>query len=249
MKPNVIAYTALRYGKDYLESAIRSIIDGVDSYYVLYATQPSHGHASNLPPPESEDELHEIAWSAAGTKLRWVRGDWTHEGQQRDSITQHAPDADLIVSLDYDEIWQPDLFDYAIQTAWLSDVRYWRVPFRHYFRSFYKCILYDPAYPVRVIRPHASLITETLQTSAAINHFGYAITPKLMRSKWEIHGHKSELRRDVNFFTDIYEANRQYDTHPVGSEYWNPESVNPFLEGWLPEWMKEHPYANMEVIE
>jgi hypothetical protein len=103
----VIGYTALRYGADYLGYAIRSIIDQVDEHHILYATRPSHGHASDVPCPETEDQLHEIAWQAAGSKLRWHRGDWTYEGQQRNSILQFAPDADCIISVDSDEIYGP----------------------------------------------------------------------------------------------------------------------------------------------
>lgn len=245
----IIAYSALRYGIEYLACAIESVIDMVDEYHVLYAITPSHGNYSVTPCPESEDDLHDICWATAGTKLKWHRDNWSYEGQQRDSIMQYVPDAKLIVSLDYDEIWQPDLIAWSLGYALGSDVRYWRIPFRHYFRSFYKCILHDPAFPVRIIKPNASPVTETLNTSMAINHFGYAISPKMMRYKWGIHGHKAELRHDVDYFKDIYEANRQYDVHPVGSEWWNPEDVDPFKEGWLPDWMHGHPYANMKVIE
>lgn len=215
----------------------------------MYATQPSHGHTSDALCPDTEEELHEIAWQAAGSKLRWHRGNWIYEGQQRSSINEYAPDANLIISLDYDELWQPNLIEYAIETAIISDVKYWRIPFRHYWRSFYKCVLKDPAYPVRIIKPNASNATETLGTTMAINHFGYAITPKMMRAKWDIHGHKSEMRHDVDYFKDIYEANRQFDTHPVGSEWWWPVDVDPFKEGWLHDWMHKHPYASMKVIE
>ena len=34
---SVAAYTALHYGSPYLGAAIRSVIDSVDSYYILYA--------------------------------------------------------------------------------------------------------------------------------------------------------------------------------------------------------------------
>jgi hypothetical protein len=247
----VISYTALLYGCDYLGYAIRSVIDAVDEHWVLYTPVGSHGSRTSVPCPDTRDELYAIASQAAGAKLRWVeRDDWFGEGAQRDSIHQYAPDASLIVTVDYDEIMQPGLLEYALQVAVDSDVRRWRLPFRHYFRSFYKCILHDPAFPVRIIKPSAANVELTMDMHGmAVNHLGYAITPEMMRYKWQLHGHKNELRHDVDYFTDIYEANRQYDTHPVGSTYWNPETVDPFAEGWFPEWMKSHPFAKMQVIE
>src|SRR5689334_6017907 len=104
----IIAYTALHYGREYLASAIRSVIDYVDEYHVLYTPIGSHGHRTSIPCPETEMELFEIALSA-GSKLRWCVGEWPHEGAQRDAILQIVPDADVILPVDYDEIWQDGL--------------------------------------------------------------------------------------------------------------------------------------------
>ncbi len=92
----VIGYTALLYGADFLNHAIRSIIDDVDSYVILYSAHGSHGHKTDAVCPDTRDELYEIAYNAAGDKLRWFDGNWDYEGQQRDSIFQIAPDADVI---------------------------------------------------------------------------------------------------------------------------------------------------------
>lgn len=250
----VVGYTALRYGADYLGWAIRSVIDHLDEYHVLYATRPSHGHNSDVPCPDSEDELHAIAWDAAGTKLKWHRGDWTQEGQQRDSILQHAWDADVIISVDSDEIYQPKLIEriitYAGSVQYSPPVRYIRIPFIHYWRSFHKAILHDPAYPARVTFPRIeSFYGETTWHPhiGVVNHVGYATRPDIVAYKWQIHGHLNELRRDVNWFQDVYMANRQTDCHPVGSEFWNAEPVNPL--DYMPTWMADHPFYKMQVIE
>lgn len=108
----IVAYTALHYGSPYLEWAIRSVIDYVDEYIVLYSPQGSHGHRVNhidLPPSDDKEQLQWIVYQAAKGKHRWIDGNWTHEGQQRDNIYQYAPDADLIIVLDYDEIWPETL--------------------------------------------------------------------------------------------------------------------------------------------
>lgn len=247
----IVGYTALRYGADYLGYAIRSIINHIDEYHVLYATKPSHGHPSDLPCPDTEEELHEIAWQAAGTKLHWHRGDWVYEGQQRDSILQYAPDADMIISCDSDEIFSETLINNIVNSSpdYVSIVptRYARLPFIHYWRSFNKCVLHDPAYPARVTYPKVASgeVTWPIQYGV-VNHMGYATTPAIMAYKWQIHGHKDELRHDMNWYQDVFMANRQTDTHPVGSEYWNTETVNPLH--YMPYWMVDHPFYGMDVI-
>lgn len=250
----IIAYTALRYGKDYLNAAIQSVIDLADEYHVLYAEKPSHGHWSGLPCPETESELHEIAWDAAGSKLRWHTGEWVYEHQQRNAIYTKAYDADVIVTVDSDEIYSPRLIETISQFihahGTIPPCKYVRVPFIHYWRSFHQCILHDPAFPARVIFPKAQNDVQlgwTPEATGVVNHMGYAIRPYLMDYKWQIHGHKDELRHDVDWFNDVYMANRKFDCHPVGSEWWNPEPIDP-LE-FMPLWMIHHPFYDLDVIE
>ena len=243
---NLIAYTALRYGKDYYDAAIRSVIDAVDQYHVLYAVEPSHGHWSDAPCPDSEDELRAIAEARAGSKLRWHRGHWRYEGEQRDSIHQFAPDTDVILVLDADEVWPEALIENALLAARYEQSRTYRAPMVHFFRSMHRAILHDPAFPTRLILPNVRSGEDVLH-GPPICHFGYAQRPEIVAYKWKIHGHLNELRRDVDWFRDVFLANRQTDCHPVGSEYWNPEPVNPL--DYLPAWMSEHPYYGLKVIE
>lgn len=247
-----IAYSALLYGACYLDAAIRSVIDGVDEFWVLHTDVGSHGHRTATPSPDTRDELHAIAHAAAGRKLKWVTSQWAHEGEQRDRIFSLCPDAGIVIPVDYDECWQIGLLETALRTAVDNpSIKRWRIPFRHYYRSFYWCILHDPAYPHRLYNVRADGDGEaTLDAQGmAVNHMGYSIPPALMRFKWEVHGHKAELRRDVDYFADVYEANRREDCHPCGSIYWNAEPVDPFARGWLPQWMTAHPFAGKEVIE
>lgn len=240
-----IAYTALHYGKDYLGFAIRSIIDYVDEYWVLYSAIGSHGCRTNVPCPDTREELYWIAQQVAGNKLHWVDGQWAHEGLQRDSIVEHCPDADVILVLDSDEIWPEELVYSATADKRLLR-RTYRVPIIHYWRSFYQAVLHDPAFPVRVIYPNGFPGEDTLPSSHVINHMGYAQRPAIVEYKQWTHGHRNEWRTDCDWFRDRFLANVQTDCHPVGSEYWNPEPVNPW--DYMPEFMKSHPYAQMEVI-
>lgn len=243
----VVGFTALHYGKDYLAYAIRSIIDHIDEYHVAYTAIGSHGHRTQIPCPETRDELYAIAAASAGNKLHWHEGEWPYEGAQRDSIHQYAPDADVILVLDSDEIWPAELVSSALTYPLLNPAfRNWRVPMIHYWRSFHRAILHDPAYPIRAIYPRGNGESQ-VPTNQRINHMGYAQRPEIVQYKQLTHGHRNEWRKDVDWFADKYLANAQTDTHPVGSEYWNPERVDPL--DYMPQWMQEHQYYHLSVIE
>ena len=78
------AYMALHYGADYLEYAIKGVIDHVQSFYVMYTRRPSYGHVGGMQCPESADQLRTIAENAAGSKLKWVEINPTiREGDHR----------------------------------------------------------------------------------------------------------------------------------------------------------------------
>lgn len=263
-----IAYIALHYGRDYLASAIRSVIDAVDEYHVLYTPVGSHGHRTGVPCPETRDELYEIARKAAGNKFYWHEATWDYEGQQRDAIHQIVPDADVVLVVDADEIWDQALvydavmiYDAAVKGyKQTPTVRRYRTPMFHYWRSFHRAVIHDPACPVRFIFPKMPEGEETYTawralddsmshvSPLAIHHFGYAQRPEIVEYKQLTHGHKGEWRRDMDWFHDKFMANAQIDCHPVGSDAWNPEPVDPFALG-LPEWMRQHPYAQLQVIE
>lgn len=255
----VIGYCCLHYGLPYLEWSIRSVIDHVDEFYCLYSPHGSHnGNPGTLPPIDSEADLLAAAQRGAGHKLVWVKGEWTHEGQQRDSINQYAPDADVILVVDSDEIWNEKLLISVLTycskpkiMGYTAPYRRFRLPIIHYWRSFYRAVLHDPAYPTRVIFPKTpDLFGETVfgERTGFINHFGYALPPEYIAYKWGgIHGHQVELRKDIDWFQDRYLANAQMDCHPVGSEYWNPERVDPM--DYMPRFMMSHPYFFKDVIE
>lgn len=240
------AYTALHYGSHYLEYAIKSVIHEVNHYYVLYASQGSHGAHTDqsLPPGESRAELQAIAHLAAGKKLVWVDGSWTNEGQQRDSIFDYC-NKGVILVLDSDEIWADGAAAQAIDAAELTGKKDHRIPIIHYWRSFRRAVLHDPAYPIRIIVPGGE--GEGYIHTAPINHMGYAIPSDLLQYKMAIHGHRGQWRKDCNWLNDKWHTNAQIDCHPVGSEYWNPEGINPLKS--MPKLMREHPYWDKDIIE
>lgn len=244
----IVAYTPLLYGRDYLASAIRSVIDAIDEYHVLYSAVGAHGHRTNAPCPETRDELYALASAAAGYKLRWHdAGPFPHEGAQRDSVHLYAPDADVILALDADEIWPDGLAEKVTRPEVVArGFRRYRLPMVHFWRSFQRAVLHDPAFPERVIYPGNTGPVETFHEGGAIAHMGYAQRSEIVAYKLLTHGHRNEFRRDCDWLADVFLANRQNDCHPVGSDHWAPETVAPL--DYLPDWMREHPYYGLDVI-
>jgi hypothetical protein len=246
-----IAYTALHYGSDYLDWAIQSIIDHVDEYHVLYSAVGSHGHRTDVPNPDTREQLYALASDAAGSKLIWHDGEWAHEGYQRDSIHTYAPDADVILVLDADEIWSEQLAHNLIANVAdgaFNHAKRVRIPIIHYWRSFYRCVLHDPAYPERIILPRhqGATVTATVPALRPINHMGYAQRSEIVEYKQHTHGHKGEWRKDDWFNSIFMDPVRRTDLHPVGSEFWTAEDIDPW--DYLPAWMKAHPYADLDII-
>lgn len=247
--PKVVGYVCLHYGLPYLQWAIRSVIDDLDRLYVLYSPEGSHGHKSSTPCPDKREDLLAAAQRGAGDKFEWIdAGTFAYEGQHRDTIFQVAPNAEIIVRLDYDEIYPTGLLkDILFQVEQTNAQRY-RIPFIHFYRSFNTAILHDPAYPIIVTVPSRPDSEMTLQTRP-VAHMGYCIPSELMRYKLSIHGHKNELRASTDEYTASIYLNRERvtDLHPVGSDFWNIERVDPL--DYMPHWMQDHPFYFKDVIE
>lgn len=244
----VIGFTALHYGRDYLSYAIRSIIDYIDEYHVAYAAEGSHGHRADVKCPETRDELFAVAQQAAGDKLRWHDGEWGYEGAQRESIHEYAPDADAIFVIDSDEIYPSNLIPELLEQTSHWHRRVIRIPFIHFYRNFRHAVLHDPAYPERLIYPQVRNDLKDTAQSRSIAHMGYCQRSEIIRYKLKIHGHKNELRCNADEYTDgIYlDRNRWTDLHPVGSEWWDAERVDPY--DYLPRWMHNHPFFHLDVL-
>lgn len=246
---NIVAYCALHYGKSYLGSAIRSVIDAVEEFHILYTDKPSHGSSTSLPCPDTEDELRAIAEQAAGSKLRWHKGNWRQENEQRNSIEQYAPDADVILIIDSDEVWRDETLK-LLEEEIDYNGRYITIPFFHIYRNFHHAVMHDPAAPPRILFPKntTGLIAHASQAQA-ITHFGYCQPAEYMRYKLNIHGHKHQLAYSADEYTDLIylDPTRWTNLHPVGSEWWSAEAINP--RDAMPEWMLDHPYAKLDIVK
>lgn len=250
-----VAYCAIHYGRDYLPWSLRSIYDQVDRLNVLYTPHPSHGHRTDAQPPETRQQLLDAAYQYDPQgKIQWydVENIW-QEGQQRDYAVSvcERNGADLICVVDYDEIYHADTLQAMLDHVWqANNARNWLINFSHAWRSFsYMCR--DNNWPVRIIDTRHSSGTGYIPKELGdIYHFGYAVTDKVMRYKWNVHGHKDELR--PGWYEDKWLAwPPPDDCHPTngrneeGIGWWNPEPFDKYL---LPELMYNHPFFNLERI-
>jgi hypothetical protein len=247
---NVHSLTILHYGKDYLGYALRSIYHSVDQLHIFYTPTPSHGHSADVPPIETKKELQAAAYAYdPDDKVRWydVIG-LRHEGEQRDLAlaTVEAAGAELVLVVDCDEVWRSDIVDVFLKHASESFTRNHLVNMFHFWRSFnWAC--HDDGWPVRIINlKHSDGTSYMPKDWGKVFHFGYAVTNQIMWYKWQIHGHKSELR--PNWFSTHWSAwPPPDDCHPTNDKnFWMPKT---FDKSQLPVFMAEHPFYNLEKIE
>lgn len=237
----VISYLPVHYGS-YLRQAVEAVAPFVDRIVVLYTPTPSYGHGTPLACPHSEEWLRAQCDGVAG-KLTWHRGTWHKEGEHRDTIFSLAPDADLILPVDADEVWSADALARCIKEAYNSPARnFLTTGFEHLWRSFHWAC-HDPWGPVRLIKPRGS---GDQYIGGKVWHLGYAETEEVMRYKWSCHGHQSELR--PGWFNDIFMGwpTRRNDLHPVViNDWWRVDPVDPEV---LPECLRTHPNFGKDII-
>jgi len=250
----VHSLTILHYGTDYLSYALRGVYDSVDKCHVFYTSTPSHGHTTNAPIPETRDRLLVAAFAYdPDKKVIWYdMSNVTHEGQQRDTALETVKNAgaDIVLVLDYDEIWHNDTLNMFLKHAEESFVRDYLVNMTHLWRSFNHAI-YDEGWPVRIINlKYNDGVSYIPSTWGHVYHFGYAIRDKIMRYKWEIHGHKNQLRPE--WLDSVWSTAEPDNCHPtngrneVGKAFW---TAKPFDKMTLPLFMRSHPFYDLERIE
>lgn len=252
---NIQSYTVVHYGVDYIAWALRSILPFVEQAHVFYTPHSTHNFQSKIKPPETRDQILKEASRfeyAYNHKLRWhdTLG-FRYEGEQRDYAVQVCKEAgaDIVIVIDVDEIWDVFVLEQALEIVKAGNTRNWLINFTHLWRSFnYACK--DNNWPVRFIdlrqEPDSQSVGYIPNDLGEIYHFGYAVTDKIMVYKWKIHGHKNELRsiwfeeKWNNWIPGIE------DVHPTNARnWWFPKS---FDKTRLPEYMKEHPFYEREMI-
>lgn len=252
MKPKVVAYMIAHYGASYIPYALKSVIDSVDQAIVLYTPHPSHSHQTDAQCPESEADILHAANIGSDKVRTYTLSGIRHEGPQRDYAVEMCKQqgADLVLVVDCDEVWPANVLQQALEYAWTQNkARQWLVNMSHLWRGF-NHVCRDQGWPVRILDLRFPLSGSSVgyipKEFGDIYHFGYAVTNDIMRYKWAIHGHKSELR--PNWFKERWEAwPPPPDCHPTNERgFWNPE---PFNKELLPLLMRDHPFYNLEMVK
>ncbi len=238
----VIAYYPLHYGSDYLSYSIKSIYNYVEKIYILYTDTPSHGHGTSLRNPDNREKLKACITDDPQHKIVWTEGHWSGEGKQRDSIETLVPDADLIIAVDSDEIWTPEVITKAIEDAKNSDVKQHCIRMLTFWRSF-NWVCTDEMQPVRIIAPKRKSGVKYLE--GRVLHFGYSRSVESTSYKISCHGHHDEWRGDwINKFKN-WPASGNDDLHPTCKDTW---FAKPYDKTFLPDFMHNHPYFSLDVI-
>lgn len=240
----VIGYIPLMYGAEYLEACIKSMENHVEKILIVYTEKPSQGHATRHACPETESELIRIAINAS-PKVEWHKGEFGCEAEHRNYILKYSEGYDLVFTLDADEIVEEKDITHALKLAYESDKRHIGFAgFINFWRSFnHAC--YDGFIPYRIVnlRNHGG----TGQVDCRVYHFSTAQKIETVRFKWNVSGHRDELRK--NWIDEIYlgwtPENNLQDLHPVAFGLWN---ATPFDKTQLPEILKSHPNYNKELI-
>jgi len=248
---NVQSYTVLHYGADYLGYALRSVYDFMDGLHVVYSPHPSHGHRAETTPPEGRDLLVDIAFAHDPLgKVHWHDVDFWDEGPLRDAAVRiaQAHGAELVLVVDCDEVWPEETLAGVLSHVWDSDLgrRDWLINFTTLWRSFDWAVR-DDLWPVRLLDLRQSGgVAYVPRELGPIYHFGYAVRDQIMRYKWDIHGHKAELR--PGWLDGKWAAwPPPPDCHPTNDrDFWRPE---PFDRTALPPLMRGHPFWGLEKIE
>ena len=210
---------------------------------IFYTQTPSYGHREEgVTCPETEAELQK-AYNDPQGKIIWKKGWYGNESQHRNTAEEFAQAMgyDILFALDYDEIWIGEELKKAIEYVSTSPIRVFRVPMIHFWRSFSK-VCRDLCQPVRFTK-FSGEGEGYCPLDKPVFHFGYAIPDKMLKYKWTCHGHKDELRKD--WIGEKWETNAQEDVHPTNLNFWNAED---FDKQELPEFMRDHPFYDKEVI-
>ena len=152
-RPRVIGYIPLLYGKEYLRECILSMLPFVDKLYIFYVSEPSQGHASNIPCPETWFELFEvlnqlkfdldICKSGNADKIEWVDSKCGTEHEHRELILNYSNGYDLILTLDADEVIDGRDIQQALDTAYKGHQRYWGIDgFINFLLNFFQIYAY-----------------------------------------------------------------------------------------------------------
>lgn len=243
----VTSLCIIHYGKEYLSCAIQAVYPVSDEIVIVYTATPSHGTGTDMPCPETmSDIITEAKRYDPDNKVYFTTGTFSNEGEQRGACEQICKDrgTDIIVRFDADEVWDTESLRLSLDVVDKSDAKYFGVNgFVNFWKSFNN-ICVDQFTPIRLINVNVQNNTEVV-IDGIIYHFSCAQADKTMLYKYEIHGHKHEIRE--NWLDEIYFKWKegQNDVHMTSVGLWN---VIAFDKNTLPRILKNHENFNKELI-
>lgn len=245
-----MGYIPLFYGKEYLKECIKSMEPFVDEIFVLYTRTPSQSHTTTAKNPETEDELQDCCLSASN-KIRWrTYNTFKNENAHRKEAENIAKmfQYDLIITCDSDEVLEPSSVLQAIEFAKKSPLKYHGADgFVNFWRSFDFCFR-DHFLPIRIVNMKGKSNSVANKIPLIIYHFSCAQKEEIVRFKWEVSGHKKELRPQWidKIWLPWHETTTHTFFHPVSREIWKvPEKFN---KETLPDFLKTHPNYEQKYI-
>lgn len=245
-----LGYCPYNYGREYIEYSLKSVIDHVDEFLILYSGQPSYGQSGLIKNPEKYSDLIEITDQFPKVTVKsipTVNGENKHRGM----ATEYANSKgyDLLFAVDADEVWNPETVEKAKKTAYDGGKKRYGVNHQgwfHFWRSFNE-VNKDGFEPIRWTNLNVRNNNDQGTTSGMVYHFGYANSVELQRYKMSIHGHKGEIKNtwfDQKWLN--YEKGVTKQLHPASNDIWIETQY--FDKYSLPEFMKDHPYFNLDRI-
>lgn len=232
----------LAYGATYLREVVAACEPCVDRIIVMYTAVGSQGYRTNIPCPESEDELR-ACFDGVKDRLEWHKGEWGTEGAHRNAGQEIAvaQGADLVLQHDADEIWDGASLRRCIAEAEASPIRNHGINgFVHYWRSFGWAST-DVWCPIRIIKPSGN--PGTMNFNGTVHHMSYAEPETIVDYKRNVSGHKREFRPE--WWEHRFLANVKEDIHPTCRSWWNAKPVGPAT---LPPELLSHSNADLELI-
>lgn len=242
-----LAYIPLLYGRPWLKETIHQILPQVDELHIYITDQPSCGHGTDLPCPDTKDELFAIIDSFPQDKILVGEGRWGSEADHCNQAWQAKDSFDWIVRADADEIY-PDgyIAEMIRQAEEKPSFGHYRVPFVHLWRSL-NWVCKDRQMPFRLHRTrppnNESCFLDDQDGRWFVAHMGYAQPSKYIEYKLQVSLHKPEFRPE--WLEEIWRKNAKVDIHPVSYGLWNAE---PFDKMLLPEIVRQSPYWDMDLI-
>lgn len=244
----VLGFMTIHYGVEYLKESLQSVVNHVDEMVVAYTKHPSHGRTTKNVCPDSEEDIFLICKEVLGDKLIWRRSEsYQSEAHHRDMRYKHSSGYDLILTIDADEVFKTSELDEALKYAYEHNERYYGIKgYVNFWRSFnFAC--YDGFRPIRIENLHTANQLQNHECPLTIYHFSTAQSEPVMRYKYKIFGHASEVR--PNWLNSIYYAwtpeNQIQDIHCVAFGLWN---AVPFDKTTLPDYLKSHVNYSKDLI-